>query len=176
MSCDTDSTEKKIGNVKWFNNKAGYGFITMNENTETPVDVFVHFSNISVSNSQYKYLVQGEYVEFTLAPASEESSHEFQAVNVTGIQGGATLCERRRLSRESSLDDEDRPVREKRTRPSDEDAPRSRRPVRRTRDDAPAKRPPRAPRESKSTVEDADGFTRVVKKSAPKPLARTSSA
>lgn len=173
MSCDMNSsTEKKVGNVKWFNNKAGYGFITMDENTDSPVDVFVHFSNISVSNSQYKYLVQGEYVEFTLAPTSEESTHEFQAVNVTGIQGGATLCERRRLSREAaaSAEDEERPVREKRVR--DDDAPRTRRPpARKPRDSAPK----RTPRDTKPAT-DEEGFTQVKKKPAPKSLSRTASA
>lgn len=100
MSSDT-TTERKIGNVKWFNNKAGYGFITMGENTGTPQDIFVHYTNISVGLEQYKYLVQGEYVEFDLTP-TPEGAHEFQATNVTGIQGGATLCERRRQSREAA--------------------------------------------------------------------------
>jgi|Laugresbdmm110sd_1035091.scaffolds.fasta_scaffold74219_2 cold shock CspA family protein len=111
MSSDSVSTtEKKIGNVKWFNNKAGFGFITMGENTDSPKDVFAHYSNINVKNSQYKYLVQGEYVEFNLSPTTE-GEHEFQATNITGIQGGATLCERRRMSREGSLEDgEDSPA------------------------------------------------------------------
>jgi cold shock CspA family protein len=95
----TESTVKRmVGNVKWFNNKAGYGFITIGENSENPTDVFVHYSNINVANSQYKYLVQGEYVEFTLSPLTT-GKHEFQAENVTGIGGGSTLCERRRVSR-----------------------------------------------------------------------------
>ena len=100
------STERKVGNVKWFNNKAGYGFITMGENTGSPQDIFVHYTNINVGLEQYKYLVQGEYVEFDLT-ATPDGTHEFQATNVTGIQGGATLCERRRQSREAALDSEE---------------------------------------------------------------------
>ena len=173
MSCDNNSsTEKKIGNVKWFNNKAGYGFITMNENTDSPVDVFVHFSNISVSNSQYKYLVQGEYVEFELAPTTDDSKHEVQAVNVTGIQGGATLCERRRLSRESAVfGEDDKPTRQKNVReqPSDEETVRARRPVRRPRDNVV---PRRVPKESKTST-DEEGFKTVKRKSSTKPLSRT---
>jgi len=142
-SSDSVSTEKKIGNVKWFNNKAGFGFITMGENTDSPKDVFAHYSNINVKNSQYKYLVQGEYVEFDLSPTTE-GEHEFQATNITGIQGGATLCERRRISREAaeaSLDGE-APVRERRQRPQTDTRPprlarssSSSAPARRTRDD-----------------------------------------
>jgi len=103
---NTMSADRKVGNVKWFNNKAGYGFITMGENTGSPQDIFVHYTNISVGLEQYKYLVQGEYVEFDLTP-TPEGTHEFQATNVTGIQGGATLCERRRQSREAALDSEE---------------------------------------------------------------------
>jgi len=121
-----DTTEKKIGNVKWFNNKAGYGFITIDENSDSPTDVFVHYSNINVSNSQYKYLVQGEYVEFVLAD-TPEGKHKFQATNVTGIQGGATLCERRRVSNETAQkqdQDSDERERKPRVRPQSDDAPR----------------------------------------------------
>ena len=50
-----------IGKVKWFNNKAGYGFITVSEKGDyNGKDIFTHFTAIKVTNSQYKYLVQGE--------------------------------------------------------------------------------------------------------------------
>jgi cold shock CspA family protein len=50
------------GRVKWFNNKAGYGFITVNDcETNEERDLFVHHSEIRVLQTQYKYLVQGEY-------------------------------------------------------------------------------------------------------------------
>lgn len=93
-SSDRVSTERMIGNVKWFNNKAGFGFITMGENTDSPKDVFAHYSNISVKNSQYKYLVQGEYVQFSLS-STPSGNHEFQATNVLGINGGKLMCETR---------------------------------------------------------------------------------
>lgn len=79
------------GRVKWFNNKAGYGFITI----DTDLDVFVHHSSIKVENQQYKYLVQGEYVELNLVTV-EDSNHKFQASNVCGINGGKLMCETRR--------------------------------------------------------------------------------
>ena len=60
-----------IGKVKWFNNKAGYGFITVNDECEyTGNDIFTHYTAVKVTNSQYKYLVQGEYVEFDLVKST----------------------------------------------------------------------------------------------------------
>lgn len=83
------------GQVKWFNNKAGYGFITMLHEDET-YDIFVHHSSLSVTNEQYKYLVQGEYVEFNIARiTTENATHEWQATDVTGFNRGFLMCETR---------------------------------------------------------------------------------
>lgn len=86
-----------VGRVKWFNNKAGYGFITIL--TDTPVDgpstgsdIFVHHTSINVVNEQYKYLVQGEYVEFQIIH-SADSEHEYQAGRINGIKNGKLMCE-----------------------------------------------------------------------------------
>jgi CspA family cold shock protein len=92
MSEETQS--KLVGKVKWFNNKAGYGFITASEGEHSGKDIFVHYSTINVSNLQYKYLVQGEYVEFELVK-SQNDKHEYQATNVVGIKGGQLMCETR---------------------------------------------------------------------------------
>lgn len=92
---DTISTETNTGRVKWFNNKSGYGFITLTDGPRSGADVFVHHSAIKVDSQQYKYLVQGEYVEFSLAPTKNDV-HEFQAVEVCGIKGGKLMCETRR--------------------------------------------------------------------------------
>ena len=56
---------------------------------------FTHYSAIRVTNSQYKYLVQGEYVDFNLVK-SDSDNHEFNAGDVTGVMGGPILCETRR--------------------------------------------------------------------------------
>jgi len=90
----TTSEERLIGRVKWFNNKAGYGFITVTDGSQTGADVFVHHTGIGVSSQQYKYLVQGEYVEFSIS-ATQTSTHDFQASNVCGIKGGKLMCETR---------------------------------------------------------------------------------
>lgn len=89
---------KLTGQVKWFNSKTGYGFITaLTEGEYKNKDIFVHYSNLLLTNTQYKYLVQGEYVEFeTVKPDSGE--HEFHAVKVGGILGGNLMCEVRQIA------------------------------------------------------------------------------
>jgi cold shock CspA family protein len=91
----TPSSESLVGRVKWFNNKAGYGFITVTDGTRSGSDIFIHHSAIEVENQQYKYLVQGEYVEFNLVKTNS-TTHEWQASNVNGINGGKLMCETRR--------------------------------------------------------------------------------
>ena len=84
------STEIFIGRVKWFNNKTGYGFITVTDGKRSGNDIFVHHSAINVEG-QYKYLVQGEYVEFSIVDTATEK-HDCQAANVSGIKGGKLMC------------------------------------------------------------------------------------
>ena len=92
-----------IGQVKWFNVNTGYGFISVDGTTdlhyEMAKDVFVHHSAIKVASEQYRYLIQGEYVQFTLYKMPEGSNHEFTAGKVTGINGGKLMCELRNDSR-----------------------------------------------------------------------------
>ena len=90
----TASADRLTGRVKWFNNKAGYGFITVTDGSQSGSDIFVHHSSIGVSSQQYKYLVQGEYVDFNMS-STQGGAHEFQATNVVGIKGGKLMCETR---------------------------------------------------------------------------------
>jgi CspA family cold shock protein len=99
-SAETTSSEKYTGRVKWFNTKAGYGFVTVTDGSKSGSDVFVHHSAIKVESEQYRYLVQGEYVEFKLSSISG-GSHEYQAEEVSGIKGGKLMCETRRDVRNS---------------------------------------------------------------------------
>lgn len=134
-------SERLVGQVKWFNNKAGYGFITASSGENSGKDVFIHYSTIRVTNSQYKYLVQGEYVEFSLVK-STKGDHEFQALDVSGINGGALMCETRRNNRPPLEEGERRSYapRSYRGRPRDGeeqgDKTRRPRPVRRARPDS----------------------------------------
>lgn len=97
-SVTTSTLESFTGRVKWFNNKAGYGFVTITDGSRSGADIFVHHSSINVSDQQYKYLVQGEYVQFGLI-ATEGGTHEFQASGVSGINGGKLMCETRHESK-----------------------------------------------------------------------------
>jgi CspA family cold shock protein len=84
------------GIVKWFNNKAGYGFVTALEGEQKGKDIFVHYSSIGGDNQQYRFLTQGEYIDFSLVKSDTEK-YEYLAKNVTGVKGGPILCETRRL-------------------------------------------------------------------------------
>lgn len=87
-----ETTTREAGRVKWFNNKSGYGFITRNSSND---DVFVHHSAIKVEQEQYKYLVQGEYVEFIVVETTS-GPHKYQASSVVGVSGGKLMCETKR--------------------------------------------------------------------------------
>jgi len=141
------SSERFTGRVKWFNNKAGYGFITVTDGDKSGTDVFVHHSSIKVDDEQYKYLVQGEYVNFNLLDTMTDR-HEFQAGDVCGIKGGKLMCETRHESRVARFqyrstkpDEQDSTVRMPRqvsvvrdSRPKSQNLEKEWTPVTRTRD------------------------------------------
>lgn len=133
VSC---SSERFTGRVKWFNNKAGYGFITVTDGSKSGTDVFVHHSAIKVVSEQYKYLVQGEYVDFSLSD-TKTVDHEYQAGEVCGIKGGQLMCETRRESRAArsqyrSLKTDDPETSEPVKMPRSVAAPKEQRPQRQT--------------------------------------------
>jgi len=103
-----DVESRMIGQVKWFNNKAGYGFITVSDGKYVGKDIFAHYSTIRVGDTQYRYLVQGEYVEFQLS-ISTNTAHEFQATHISGIKGGLLMCETRQSSRPARKEHVDTP-------------------------------------------------------------------
>jgi cold shock CspA family protein len=111
------STQRLIGQVKWFNNKAGYGFITVSDGENAGKDIFAHFSTINVADSQYRYLVQGEYVEFELSKSTNET-HEFQATGISGIKGGMLMCETRQTNRPAKKEKRERPTADSKSAPA----------------------------------------------------------
>jgi CspA family cold shock protein len=124
MSNTPTSEEPKsvrfTGKVKWFNNKSGFGFITVCDGEQGGNDIFVHYSSISGDDAQYKYLVQGEYVDFDLVKANNDK-HEYHAVNISGVKGGHSMCETRRINMTTMQD-----VRQSQPRPVRDDlAPRT---------------------------------------------------
>jgi cold shock protein len=67
--------EMPKGQVKWFNEKKGYGFITHEDGS----DVFVHYSG--VSGEGFKTLYEGDKVEFEVADGPKGP----QAANVRKV-------------------------------------------------------------------------------------------
>jgi cold shock CspA family protein len=77
------------GQVKWFDNRLGYGFITINSNGENSgKDIFVHQTNITPTSSEYRTLSKGEYVSFNLS-----NDEKCQGLDVSGINGGPLRCD-----------------------------------------------------------------------------------
>ena len=64
------------GNVKWFNEKKGFGFIQR----EDGEDVFVHFT--AISGSGFRTLNEGQRVQFEI----EQGPKGAQAKNVTSME------------------------------------------------------------------------------------------
>lgn len=66
-----------IGEVKWFNNAKGWGFIVPEEGGE---DIFVHFS--SIEGTGYKTLTAGQQVNFSV----QKGERGLHAMEVTAIE------------------------------------------------------------------------------------------
>jgi len=62
------------GNVKWFNESKGFGFITPDDGSK---DVFVHFS--AIASEGFRTLAEGQQVTFDV----EDGPKGPQASNVT---------------------------------------------------------------------------------------------
>lgn len=69
-------SDKMKGQVKWFNESKGFGFITPSDGSK---DVFVHFS--AIQGSGFKTLNEGQNVEFAI----EDGSKGPAAANVTAL-------------------------------------------------------------------------------------------
>jgi CspA family cold shock protein len=68
-------SDKVSGNVKWFNEAKGFGFI---EQKSGP-DVFAHFS--AITGSGFKTLSEGQAVEFTITQGQKGP----QAENIVAL-------------------------------------------------------------------------------------------
>ena len=111
-----NSSDRLTGRVKWFNNRAGFGFVTVLEGEKKDEDVFVHHSGIVVNSEQYKYLVQGEYVSFALRE-SDNQEHPYQAGDVKGVFSGWLMCETRNENRSTRSEEGDGDEEDTRRRP-----------------------------------------------------------
>ena len=89
------------GQVKWFNNRLGYGFIkVISEGANNNEDIFVHQSNISPNVSEWRSLRQGEYVSFQIS----DDDGTIQAVHVMGVNGGPLLVDATAETRTRNMD------------------------------------------------------------------------
>ena len=95
---ETDGAGKYIGQTKWFNDKLGYGFVTICNGDDKGKDIFVHHSGIKPLNSNYKTLKKGEYIQFNII----NGMNGLQAVDVTGINAGPLMCDFVTTKRSSS--------------------------------------------------------------------------
>lgn len=77
------------GQVKWWNDRLGYGFATVSTGPYHGQDVFVHHTGIRPLRSNYRSLRRGEYVNFNITKGHRGK----QAIDVTGINGGPLLCD-----------------------------------------------------------------------------------
>ena len=69
------------GQVKWFNARKGYGFITPEGNEEGENDVFVHYSAIEVEGDNFKTLHENDKVEYE--EVDGDKGKEARSVKVT---------------------------------------------------------------------------------------------
>ena len=63
------------GRVKWFNSKKGYGFITLDEDSQK--DVFLHVS--ALEKSKFRILKENQKIQFEI----KEERGKLQAINLT---------------------------------------------------------------------------------------------
>ena len=78
------------GKVSWFNEKRGFGLVKLDDN-----EIFVHHSEINVSKEVYKFLGEGEDVEFEVVEVEDKKSgnKKLCAKNLSGVNGQKLICE-----------------------------------------------------------------------------------
>jgi cold shock CspA family protein len=78
----------ELGQVKWFDNKLGYGFVTVLTNEHKGTDIFVHQTNVCPLETEFRTLMKGEYISLNVS-----NDTKVQAINVTGVLGGSLRCD-----------------------------------------------------------------------------------
>ena len=81
---------------KWFNRQSGWGFLVLTESGGDYAgdEIFVHYNTLQCTRDVFRYLTAGEYVSVTIG-TTDDAKRPWQALQVTGIDGGILLCESR---------------------------------------------------------------------------------
>ena len=93
MEMEEEEEDRTTGQVKWFNDVDGYGFIKPSDDSG---DIFVHISDIVPLHNNFKpCLYTGEYVSFSIAHngQNEDGTFRLKATNVKGVFGGSLMCD-----------------------------------------------------------------------------------
>jgi len=77
-SCQKGGITMATGEVKWFNNAKGWGFVVPEQGGE---DIFVHFS--AIQGTGYKTLSAGQIVSFDI----EQGERGLHATNIVALSG-----------------------------------------------------------------------------------------
>ena len=87
-----DTFGKEIGNVLWYDQNKGYGFIKIITPGSDLVgkDIFVHFSSINAISS-FKKIYPGEFVSLDVVETDEKKN--YGCSNVTGVYGNSLLID-----------------------------------------------------------------------------------
>lgn len=95
---DYDNSKFYLGSVKWFNNKKGYGYVTVKEGPLAKEDIFTHHTSINIPEGKYRYLVAGEYVHIQVKDYDGDN-HLYQASSIKApCDDGLIMCEVRSLN------------------------------------------------------------------------------
>ena len=96
MTEETIVIGNEVGNVVWFDQKKGFGFIKIitPESKYLGKEVFVHFSSLK-SESRFKKLYPGENVSLNVIKntVEDKSEKEYICDNVTGLYGTSLLVD-----------------------------------------------------------------------------------
>lgn len=95
-SNSNQSYGSEVGNVVWFDQKKGFGFVNIitPDSEFTGREIFVHYTSIQ-SQNRFKKLLPGENVSLNIVknPAENNNGKEYISEHVTGLYGSRLLVD-----------------------------------------------------------------------------------
>lgn len=86
---------REIGNVLWFDQKKGYGFVkvTLPDSDYLDKEIFLHYTNIQSENS-FKKLFPGENISFNVeVDENAEENKKYTARDICGLYNAPLLID-----------------------------------------------------------------------------------